>query len=247
MIALRAEVEELREALARAQDELARLRNERLQQALSGLLAVRANEFAATRSSERVVGGGLPRIRHRDTQWFGSLPAMIGLFWEIARLGDAGIDQLLRRVGDPNLDPGERGIICELLVYVPYKGVLEFLMTDHPDLEYSVDLEFLQYQAENLPTADVRPHARELNRLIALDGGGTDELRLLVTLALVHEIPESRQLLRRVQGSEEHAQAVLEAVNWLGTGRAREYLEDVSRTHRDRTLRDQAAAFLEEW
>jgi len=244
--ALRAQVEELDTALAGAQGELERLRNERLQQGLSDFLAGRAREFTAAQSSEHAVAHGVSRIRHREEGWFGSLPATMALLSEMARLGEAGIDYALRRVGDLNVDLQERGALVEVLPYIPHERILDFLLRDHPDLEYSVEPEYLQHQIEGLPTEAVRRHAREIGQVIG-DGRGSDEQRLLVALALIHDIPESRQSLRRLLAAGEDAESALEAINWLGTGPARKYLEEVSRTHHDRALRERAAALLEEW
>lgn len=197
---------------------------------------------------------GLEAIdRARERSMFGGLSEGLAFVADVALLGEPGITYMAEVAADTRRSQDEREMALEALALIAHKSALDAIMRVPDPGSFGTDFPYdaIERQLTRLPTADIEEYLPQINRHTTetLSAGqfGRTEARIVATLALVHEDSFSSSLLRDPRIWQENLSDVLGAAYYLHTNQAMEFLEQVSRSHRNEEYRSAAAGILDNW
>lgn len=257
-------IDAFREQLAEAQDRIRELEAEHEQQAdramTDAILDVLANTIdrsAADRARKRadsVLQGSQRRIDLKKNVMFGGLYDTISMLIALGRLGDTGVDKLIETALDESRPREQREAAFEALTFFPDARALEIILHPPEPMEDLVDggLEFKEILARSaswVATDDLKPLMNDLYESGTPGAAHGDEnaLQLMGVLAFVHGYEPAQKLFEDRSLQRGYGRNLLIAAQWAGGDAARAYVEDLSRRHPERDVRDQAAAMLANW
>lgn len=254
----------LRHELAAAQARIEELETERdrladqaMTEAILEVLAKRVDRISGENARERaeaVVGISQRRVALAEGQWFGGLADNFSMMAALGLLGDTGVERLMDIVLNESRPMKQRAAAFEALAFFPHVRAVELMLhppqsigeflTDVPDLN-----EYLARSASWIPTADLSPLMSDLYEAGAPGAAAGDEgaLQLVGVLGFVHDHEPAQRIFDDRTLRRDHGAALLEAAQWVGGDKAREFVEELSRRHSERAVRDQALAMLADW
>jgi len=244
---------ELREELAELKDEVRKAASDCLMYAISQALQDAAEREVSTQQVHSTWKRGIEQIERAGGGLFGGVGGFVALAAEIALLGEQGIRCLSEIAWDTERATEEREDALEVLGLMPHKLALETIM-EMPDPE-SFGMYFpydaIEGQLLRLPTADIQEYVPQITRHLS-SAVGADEFSstggtLAAILAFVHEDTFCSRLLHDPRVWQEDLDGVLWEANYVHTDRAKEFLEEVRRTHRNEEYCTRAAEMLEKW
>jgi hypothetical protein len=245
---------QLREELAELKDEMRKAASNCLVYAISQALQNAADREVTTQQVRVAWGRGIADIeRARASGMFGGLDEFLALTAEIALMGEQGIRCLSDIAWDTDRTTEERESAVEMLAHMPHKLALQTIMeTADPEVfDPPFPYDHIGIQLLRLPRADIQECVPEITRHLSstLAAGEFDstEGELTAILAFVHEDALCSSLLHDARIWHEDLPDVLFGANYVHTERAREFLEEVRRTHSNEEFRTMAAEMLDNW
>ena len=197
---------------------------------------------------------GLEAIdRATGTGMFDGFSEGLAFVADVALLGEPGIRYMAEVATDTRRSQDEREMALEVLALIAHKSALDAIMRVPDPGSFGADFPYdaIERQLTRLPMADIEEYVPQINRRTAgaLAAGqfGRTEARIVATLAFVHEDSFSSSLLRDPRIWQENLSDVLGAAYYLHTNQAMEFLEQVSRSHRNEEYRNGAAGILDNW
>jgi hypothetical protein len=244
---------QLREELAGLKDEVQKAASDFLMYAISQALQDAARKEVTTQQVEATWNRGMKAIERAAADSFfgiGAIGDVLALTAEIALMGEEGIRCLGEIARDTGRTTEERRDALEILAHMPHKLALETIM-EMPDPE-SFGMYFPYNAIEGpllkLPTADIQEYIPQIRRYLSSTiAADRFEGELAAILAFLHEDAFCSSLLHDPHVWHEELDRVFLAANYIHTERAREFLEEVRRTHSNEEFCTRAAEMLDNW
>jgi hypothetical protein len=248
---LKRENAELREELAELKDEMQKAASDYLMYAISQALERAAEREVSTQQVRSTWEAGLQAAdRIHPGGMLDELTETIWLLVDMARLGDEGVRCLSDIAWDTERTTEERHDALEMLAVIPDKVSLETIM-EIPDPESfgpHFPYDHIGRQLLKLPTADIQEYMPQITRyLSSAVAADQPERELTAILAFVHDDTFSSSLLHDPRIWQQDLLFVLWGADYVHTERAKEFLEEVRRTHSNEEFRTMAAEMLDNW
>jgi hypothetical protein len=236
---------QLREELAELKDEMQKAASDCLMYAISQALQGAAQREVSTKQVEATWKTHMEQIE-RTGGPFG----WVGLAVDMALMGEQGIRCLSEIAWDTGRTTEERQTALETLSIMPHKLALETIM-EMPDPESfgpRFPYDHIGRQLLKLPTADIQEYIPQIRRyLSSAVAAHQPEGDVTAILAFVHDDTFSLSLLHDPRVWHEHLDGVLSGADYVHTERAKEFLEEVRRTHSNEEFRTIATEMLDNW
>lgn len=250
---LRDENEQLREQLARIEEERKNLGRDYLQLAMKQSFESAGSKASSPEEIRASWEKGMARILAGHGGMFGNLEDTFALAVEIASRGEAGIRFLGSVASDLSKTDKERELALQIMARIRHRTAFDYLLNFRDEklteLDYPYDL--IRLQVASLPTDQIASGIPGILNQINTDLGGDnfspERAEVLLYLADTHRNAQAQQLLSDSRMWQENVQGALEVAQSLHDQTAYTFLVNIEQHHVDPAARQRAAAILDAW
>ena len=225
---------------------------------IESLLDARAPRSSAqTAALERVRRKLEIRAQAESGQLLAGLDDALMLMFATLLAGEEAIKDLCDVVRNDALDLEMRQHALASLGYLPSEYSLDLIL--NPPDALTMDEQYLPERrigdlallVDFLPRDSVNPHTTRLYGLateaLNRNAEDNDAWRLVAALGFEHDNADALRLLNDPRNTNFHGGDLLTIAWWAGTDTSRKYIERLSRTHPDQSIRQTAIDILASW